>query len=60
MPCATREFTIDFFRKINEVRVSRAGEMLLGDKCQLIADTEKCHEIADSRVNATECLSAGR
>jgi len=20
----------------------------LGDKCQLIADTEKCHEIADS------------
>jgi hypothetical protein len=29
------------------------------DKCQLIADTEKCHESADSRVNVRECLPAG-
>ncbi len=28
-------------------------------KCQLIADTEKCHETADSCVNFPEFLSAG-
>ena len=32
----------------------------LDDKCQVIPDTEKCHEIADSCLNALECLSVGR
>jgi len=31
---------------------------VLLDKCQLIADIEKCHESADSRANAPEYRSA--
>ncbi len=42
-----------------EAKTGGLRTKLVGDKCQVIADIEKCHDIADGCVNFPELLSAG-